>query len=569
MKLQYNIFKKFVLTMVGLALLVSCSEDYLEVNPTATLSPNVLSNTEGLDALLLAAYAALDGRTGGITNQGWQSDHTNWLYGEIASDNALKGSSIGDQPDMNLVEQGNMSPSSSYMDALWGSVYEGVARANSVLQILETTEGLSDEDRKRIEGEARFLRAHYHHYGRRFFGNVPYVDETVTDFRVPNDRDIFADIQADYQFAIDNLPINPTQIGRAHISAAQASLAKLHMDEGNFPEAKPLLDAIINSGRYRLFDNYWDNFVLDNETAVTNTESIFQIQALGRQGQLNGRIVMGIAQLHGCCGFIQPSQNLVNAHKTDDNGLPMLDTYNDVDLPNDQGIATTEPFTPPSDNLDPRLDYTVARRGIPFLDFNIGLLPGDTNLFPGRAYVVDQVTYGPYRAKKMMPTKAEVDGGITFLGSGSVNYSIHRYADILLLRAEVAVEEDDLDTALDLVNRIRNRAKTSEVVRFSDGTPAANYVIEPYSSFPNKDYARKAVRFERRLELALEGFRWFDLVRWGVAEETILEYFRTEDRPLLSALGTYTSDYMPIPSNQIDITRDDDGNPTLIQNSGY
>ena len=133
----------------------------------------------------------------------------------------------------------------------------------------------------------------------------------------------------------------------------------------------------------------------------------------------------------------------------------------------------------------------------------------------------------------------------------------------------MAIEENDLATALSLVNQIRNRAKNSEVIRFQDGTPAANYVIEPYAFFPSQEFARKAVRFERRLELALEGFRWYDLVRWGIAEETMLEYFATEGRPLLTAFGKYTSDYMPIPSNQIDITRDDEGNPTLIQNSGY
>jgi hypothetical protein len=568
MRKYNNILKKLSLIAFAFMYLLGCSEDYLEVNPTGTLSPNVLATTEGLDALLLAAYAGLDGHTGGVTNLGWQNDHTNWLYGEVASDNALKGSSIGDQPDMNLVEQGQMSPDNPYMDALWGSIYEGITRSNSVLQTLSIAENLSDVDQKRIAGEARFLRGHYHHYGRRYFNRIPYIDETVTDFRVPNDRDIFSDIEADYKFAIENLPIDPTQVGRAHISAAQASLAKLYMDEGDFANAKPLLDAIINSGRYRLFDNYNDNFVMDNEKALTNTEFIFQIQSLSRQGELNGRLVNGIAQLHGCCGFLQPSQNLVNAHKTDENGLPLLDSYNEMDLGNDQGIETTDAFTPPTDNLDPRLDYTVARRGIPFLDFDINLIPGDANLFPGKDFVVDQVTYGPYRAKKFLPTKVEVESG-AFLGVSSINYSVHRYADILLLRAEVAVEENDLGTALDMVNQIRNRAKNGEVIRFADGIPSANYVIEPYTSFPNQDFARKAVRFERRLELALEGFRWFDLVRWGIAEETILEYFNTEGRPLLTALGTYTSDYMPIPSNQIDISRDDDGNPTLVQNPGY
>ena len=555
--------------------MLGCSDEKLDVAPKGTLNPEVLNNLEGLEALLLATYGALDGFTGSITQEGWENDHNNWLYAEIISDNALKGSSVGDQVDMNLLEQGEMTPDGSYMNDLWASIYEGVARANTVLQVLAITEDLSDADRSRIEAEARFLRAHFYHYGRRYWNRIPWIDENVQDFRVPNDRDIFPNIETDYQFAVDNLPLEPPVVGKAHRSAAQASLAKLYMDENDFAAAKPLLDAIINSGRYILFPNYNDNFVTDFEQFITGTEFIFQIQALPVEGEHIGRIVIGIAQLgpEFCCGFYQPSQNLVNAYKTDANGLPLLDTFNDVDLPNDQGIESNESFTPPTNNLDPRLDWTVARRGIPFIDWEIGILPdgpgGDKRLFPGKAFVIDQNTYGPYRLKKFQITSAQEESGAFFRGHSPINSSVHRYADILLLRAEVAVEENDLATALNLVNQVRDRAKNGEVVRFADGSPAANYVIEPYPGFPDQEFARKAVRFERRLELALEGFRWYDLVRWGIAQDTMLEYFRTEDRPLLTAFGTFTSDYLPIPSSQIDLTRDDNGNPTLTQNTGY
>lgn len=560
-----------ILSLIGV---LGCGEDYLDIKPTASFNESVLNNQEGLDALLLAAYAAMDGTSGGSTTNGWRNDYTNWLYGEIASDNALKGSSIIDQAAMNSIEDWTIIPDNGYLSPLWASVYEGVSRSNAVLRILPNAEGLTDENRKRIEGEARFLRGFFHHWGRRYFNRIPYIDENTVDFRVPNDRDIFADIQADFQFAIDNLPDDPTDVGRAHVNAARASLAKLHLDDGDYSAAKPLLDAIINSGRYLLFPNYNDNFIESNEQAVTATEKIFQIQAIGQRiedNYLDGRLVNGIAQLHGCCGFLQPSQNLVNAHKTDVNGLPLLDTFNDVDLANDQGIETNEPFTPATDNLDPRLDFTVGRRGIPYLDFDIQQfsgLPGDKNIFPGKLFVVDQVTYGPYRAKKFLPTQADIDAGTTFLGVSNVNYSIHRYADILLLRAEVAVEENDLATALMYVNMVRNRAKGGEVVRFEDGTPAANYVVEPYTVFADQDFARKAVRHERRIELALEGHRWYDLVRWGIAETVMNEYFATEDRPLLDG-KSYRSDFLPIPGSEIDQTRDDNGEPTLIQNPEY
>lgn len=562
-----------ILLSIGFVFLFGCADDFVDLAPKGSLNFGVLNNLEGLDALLLAGYSAIDGHTSGVTNLGWQNDHNNWLYGEIISDNALKGTSIGDQPEMNLIEQGKISASSGYMLALWGSVYEGITRANGVLQVLALTEGLSDADRSRIEGEALFLRAHFYHYGRRYFDKIPYFDETLSDFKIPNDKDIFPNIESDYKEAIDLLPMDPTEVGRAHRSAAQASLAKLYLDDSRFSEAKPLLDAIMNSGRYELFDNYNDNFLGTNENQTTDTEFIFQIQSIGREGVFQGKLVNGIAQLHGCCGFYQPSQNLVNAHKTDNDGLPLLDTFNDVDLGNDQGIASSEPFTPPTDNLDPRIDYTVARRGIPFIDYEINILPpgpgGDLRLFPGQEYVVDQVTYGPYRVKKFQPTSADVEEGNSWLGVSNINYSIHRYADILLLRAEVAVEENDLETALDIVNQVRNRAKNGEKVTFADGSLAANYVIEPYRSFPSQEYARKAVRHERRLELALEGFRWYDLVRWGISEATMIDYFATENRPLLTANGTFTSNFMPIPESEIDLTRDEDGNPTLTQNPGY
>lgn len=572
---SYIYISTLLVAIVSLAT-SGCKEDFLELTPTGALNPAILNNKEGLDALLLGTYSGLDGtfEDGGVTGFGWQNDHTNWLYGEVRADNALKGTSIGDQPNMNPIEQGNMTAENDFFRTLWASVYAGVSRANSVLLILMDTQGLTDEDASRITAEARFLRAHFHHLGRRYFGNLPYIDEITEDFRVPNSTDISSNIQADYEFAIANLPVDPLEAGRAHVSAAQASLAKLHLDNGDYAAAEPLLDDIINSGRYLLFPNYNDNFISATEDATTATERIFDIQSLGeRRGGsgLDGRLVNGIAQLHGCCGFLNPSQSLVNAHKTDANGLPLLDTFNDVDLANDQGVATADPFTPPTDNLDPRVDWTVGRRGIPYLGFDINLIPGDPDLFPGQDFIVDQVTYGPYRAKKFIPDEAEVSAasGGSFLGASDKNYSIHRYADILLLRAETAVEAGDLSMALDLVNQVRDRAKNSEVVRFADGTPAANYTIEPYATFPDQVFARKAVRHERRLELALEGQRWFDLVRWGVAQETMMDYFATEDRPLLTEFGTFISDFLPIPGSEIDVTRDDAGNPTLTQNPGF
>lgn len=544
----------------------SCQKSFLDVTPQASLTGQLLANKSGLDKLLVAAYAALDGCTIGETTVAWRSSFANWLYGDVASDNALKGSEITDQPEMNPIEYWrDLTPDNTYMTTLWRAVYEGVARANSVLQVLKLAKNLNTTDANRIKGEALFLRAHYYFLGKRYFNMLPYIDENVTDFRIPNDKDIWPNIEKDFLDAISLLPLEPASPGSAHLNAAKAGLAKAYLFEKKYDLAKPLLDDIINSKRYILWPNFYDNWNTANEGKTTNTEAIFQIQnSLNDAGvRENGKTLYlsGIAQIQGCCGFNQPSQDLVNSFKTDASGLPMLDTYSNTDLPSDDGLKSSDPFTPPTNSLDPRLDHTVGRRGIPYLDFGI---------FPGADWVVDQTTYGPYRLKKGQSTSAQE--AVTGVNSRTtVNYNIYRFADILLMRAEVAVELNDLPTALILVNKIRERARTGEVVKFSNGTPAANYNIKPYLVFPSQDYARKAVRFERRLELAMEGDRLYDLIRWGVLKEVLTKYFINEGkrRPLMRASAQYKADYLPIPTTEIDLSRDDKGNPTLKQNPNY
>lgn len=553
-------------SLILIILASACQESFLEVPPQASLTNQLLANQKGLDKLLVSAYAALDGCTIGETTVAWRSSFANWLYGDVASDNALKGSEITDQPEMNPVEYWrDLTPDNTYMTTLWRAVYEGVARANTVLQVLKLAKDVNSGTANRIKGEALFLRGWYYFLGKRYFNKLPYIDENVTDFRVPNDKDIWPNIEKDFQDAISLLPVEPAFPGSAHLNAARAALARTYLFQKKYDLAKTLLDDIINSKRYKLWPDFYDNWNTAYEGKTTDTEAVFQIQNSLNDagGKENGKTLYlsGIAQIHGCCGFNQPSQDLVNSFKTDVAGLPMLDTYSEEDLPSDDGLQTSDPFTPPANNLDPRLDHTVGRRGIPYLDFGV---------FPGAKWVVDPVTYGPYRLKKGMSTSAQQ--AVTGMNSRTtVNYNICRYADILLMRAEVAVELKDLPKALSLVNEIRIRARDGARVTFPDGKPAANYKIEPYPAFPNQDYARKAVRFERRLELAMEGDRLYDLVRWGVLKEVLTKYFAREGRkrPLMRSSAQYKADYLPIPTTEIDLSRDDNGKPTLTQNPNY
>jgi hypothetical protein len=320
-------------------------------------------------------------------------------------------------------------------------------------------------------------------------------------------------------------------------------------------------------------DNYHDSF---KATSNNNAESIFEIQYSvndGAPGGENGNIGSTLNYPYGgggvttCCGFFQPSQNLVNAFKTDANGLPLLDTFNDSDVTNDQGIESSNPaFTPYAGTLDPRLDWTVGRRGIPYLDWGV---------HPGKSYVRDQAYGGPYSPKKHVMYRSDV-GTNTFAGNPRLNannYRMIRYSHVILWLAEIAVEQNDLVAAVGYVNQIRARAaKPAGFVKKADGTPAANYLIGLYVSFPDQATARKAVQFEERLEFGMEGHRRFDLVRWGIASQTLNAYYAVEGNKRTYLKGvTFIQgrhEYFPIPIQEI-LNSQVDGKPTLTQNPGY
>jgi hypothetical protein len=248
----------------------------------------------------------------------------------------------------------------------------------------------------------------------------------------------------------------------------------------------------------------------------------------------------------------------------DASGLPFLTNWFEKNVKNDQGIKSTEPFTPETDPLDARLDWTVGRRGIPYLDWGP---------HPGSSWIRDQSNGGPFAPKKFIYYKSQekkfTDASYWTAGVVATNYEIIRFADVLLMAAEAEVEVGSLDKAKNLVNMVRARAANpAGWVKKEDGSPAANYNVALYPSFASQEDARTAVRFERRLELAMEGHRFFDLVRWGIAAETLNAYIGRE-KTRRSYLGTAVftkgkNEYYPIPQEQIDLTRG-----ALVQNPGY
>lgn len=562
--------KIFLYVLAFFALTLSCSDDFTIQPATGSLTDEAIANATGVDLLLTGAYSALDGVRLNQTGNGFSYSPDNWWL-DVMSDDAHKGSTDSDQVELFQLETYDIQTSNPYVLGKWLSLYAGVNRSNAVIALIAT---ITEGDFTAKIAEARFLRGYFNFELQKMYGNPSYISEenyAATEFNQPNTGPIWDQVEADLQFAVDNLPATQAEPGRPTSWTAKAFLGKAHLYQAEWANALTQLQDVINNGPYSLNTEFLDNFTAAGENAG---ESIFAIQFATDGGQsLNGNIggtlnFPGGGPFESCCGFYQPTQDLVNAYQTDGAGLPLLDTFNQTDVDNDQGIASDDPFTPHAGPLDPRLDYTVGRRGVDYNGFGtmvgadwIRALPSDVS--------------GPYLPKKNIYQADELGAN---QGTGAwgqqhsgINYNVMRYADVLLMAAEAAVESTgDLATALDYVNQVRNRAKNmSYVLNEAGDANAANYEIEPYAAFADVDFARQAVRFERRLELSMEGHRLFDLRRWGVTESVINTYVTSEDRTIPNfdqKVNTYQAflDLLPIPVNAIDLS----GN-VLSQNPGY
>ncbi|NBA85868.1 RagB/SusD family nutrient uptake outer membrane protein [Emticicia sp. CRIBPO] len=586
--------KKILIIIVLIGFSFSCSDDFFDVKPQGRASIEQLSNKNGVNALLIGAYSLMDGVGSG--NTGRTSTISNYVFGGISSDDAVKGTDAGDQPEQSFIEQYNWLADNTYFLGKWWHHYDAVARANEVIQIVSSAavKDMTDAEKTQVIAEARFLRGHNHFEAKKVWNNVPYIDEKIyvaadpNSTKIPNTTDIWANIEADFDFAAKNLPAVQSQKGRATQWAAKTYLAKTLLFQKKWAAAKTLLEDVYKNSGKKLVANYHDNY---RTAGNNNTESIFEVQfsvndgTNGNNGNAGDNLnwpYSSTAPGRGCCGFYQPSHNLVNAFKTE-NGLPMigdavdgsLDTYNKVDLPNDQGITAATAFTlDKTVPVDPRLDWTVGRRGVNFLDW--GPMPGST-------WIRDQVYAGPFTGKKWMYYAGE-EGSTTHSTSRrnvNNNFRLLKLSHVILWLAECEAELGNLAAAETYVNLIRNRAKTGSVQDAS-----VTYVVEPYpaGTFAAKgaNYAKNAVHMEQRLEFAMEGHRFFDLVRWGIAEKVLNKYIAEESvqgtEPSGRKFGkrgymagkTFTAknNYYPLPQDEI-LNSQKDGKPTLVQNPGY
>ena len=592
--MNYGARKRVILGVAALTVsagvIVGCKNFLTDAAvPQGTLDAGTLANKAGVEGTLMAAYRQLDFTNG--VGGAWGSAASNWIWGSITSDDAYKGSEATDQPNLDPIEfyQWSAPGVESELNDKWRAMYEGIVRSNAAINLLKKVVAdkpaeIAAADAKSIEGEALFLRAHYHFEAWRMWGNIPYYREGDTDFSKANitKAQAAAEIIKDLDAAIALLPATPRNGDKARVTSwtAKAYKGRVQMYNGEFANALATLRDVKNAGPYALeqsYDRVWTGF-----SAFENgKETILAYQASANDGEPNGNNANFGERLtfphsgspFGCCGFHQPSQNLVNFFVTDaTTGLPASQT-------NANWNASSANFTAGSATpVDPRLDYTVGRDGVPYKDWG-----------PHTADWIRSPTYGGvYSNKKNVHEKSS--GAVSAVGwnntqLNSVNIHIFRYADLLLLLAEAEVEVGVLENARAIVNQIRTRAgvlvqgpgadAATIAVPITDPRVAAyaNYKIGLYTApWTSQTVARNAVRDERRLELAMEGQRFFDLRRWGTAETVLNAYIAVEKtrRLQLGGAAAYTSRHQlfPIPNIQIQLSKGGKGGG-LAQNTGW
>lgn len=590
---------------VSMLLLAGCSGDFLNVRPVGSVDEGTLSDREGTEMLVVGMYASL------LNNNYFYATLTNWPYGDVMGGGANKGSTFNDQSDFTNLETYGITSDNGYLRGKWASVYNGVFRANNLMSVAD---GIAEELREvpgqekdyhtEVMAQARFFRGLWHFEGVKVFGAaIPYVGseafaESVNPLVSNVDESgnyiyIWDRIIEDLEYAYQNLPeVWSTDKGKINKWAAAALLAKVKMyrpspyngtnQTGDFwTEVKALLEDILENGKdnngtkYRLADTYEMLFTA-GESDWTG-ESVFDIQLSVSGTQTNTNLMYGSSHIGmtgalgtGGWGFFQPSYDMVNSHVTDENGLPYLDAqYREIDPLT--VMVSNVPQTDLTVFTDPRIDISVGRFGVPYWDWSI----------PTRidGWIRDVGNGGVYLNKKSIPKKAD-KGSLsvtTSTGSTAKNYHYIRFADVLLWYAEALIETGEHEKAGDYINRIRERAsrsfvraadpetmeETTSAFVFEDKVSgevlenaAGNYRIGlyPAARFATKEGALEALRFERKLEFALEGHLWFDLCRWGIVGEVLRDYVQYEKNHLVKFQSVVYNDKwvtLPIPENEI------------------
>lgn len=579
-----NNIKELVIIAIAFMTL-GCADDFLDYEPEGVLSNENIATAENAEALVVAAYAGIanDEMVGPLTNM--------WVYGSVRSDDAYKGG--GGRSDVEIIdqyEQYNLTQAdASTVDMgprTWTNFYKAISRANFALRVINEIPEDEYPEKVTRQAELRFLRAHSHFMLKVLFKKIPYITEELSQeeiLEVSNDVDndaLWNTIADDFLFAYNNLPQSQDEVGRADRNSAAAYLSKLRLYQA-YEQNENHQVTDINMTRLQEVIDYADEVTGGLEADFGNNfldgfdngvESIWAAQFSVNDGTTVGRasFVTGLNSphgnsLYGCCGFHLASQNMVNAFKTDASGLPQLDSFNNESIYNsidENGEASLQTGI----TLDPRIDHTVGIPGRPFKYRNTVNSSGD--MVYNFSWARDPGVYGYFgnmKEQQAPDCSCFVKEG-PFIGT-SKNIDFIRYADVLLFKAEALIQLGQVDAGVDIINQVRTRAAAS-TQRPLDAGATNLYNLGTYPMGLSQQEALKALKFERRLEFAMEGHRFFDLVRWGEAEQVLNAYLAREStrRDFLSN-ANFTAgrdEYYPIPQREIDFT-----GGLYVQNPGY
>lgn len=553
---------------VALTLLTTGCDSFLdEQKPQGTLDQEQVLDPQYIDNLVISAYAVW------ISAEDINSSFSMWNF-DVRSDDAYKGGNGTEDGDVFHaleVSQGVMTTNWNISD-MWQRLYNAISRANSALEVLVSMDSRSYPLRDTRIAEMRFLRAHGHFLLKRLYKNIPFaVDENLTpqeynnleNTKYSNDEG-WQLIIDDFKYAFDNLPVVQQEVGRPNRAAAAAYLAKTYLYKA-YRQDDPDTHLVTSIDRDDLLNvvKYTDATILgasgcDLESDFHNNfrpepqyengkESIWAMQYSFNDGTTHGNcnwsyglIVPNIPGVtDGGCDFYKPSQNLVNAFKTDQNGLPMLDNFNSKD------------YDMSSDYADPRLFLTVGMPGTPYM-FNKNYMMDKSAVWSR-----SNGLYGYY-----VSLKHNVDPDGEYLVKGSwwgspMNRIVLRYADVMLMRAEALAQlNQGLTEAMNIVNSLRNRARQStQMISDYEQLYGVRFNVRPYTGSYSRDEVLKIVKHERRVEMAMESERFFDLVRWGEASDVLNRYYADEaDNCAIYSGASFTAnknEYIPIPFSQI------------------
>ena len=559
---------QYILVAVSLFSVTSC-DSFIEVEPEGVIDEQLAM--ENPDKMVTAAYSML--------GDCWYTYPFNlWPYGDVASDDCLKGGSGTTDTGYHPMEiWSTLTSTPGEFDELWYRLYCAISRCNRALvSVAEYGEDkLGAETAKQRDAEVRFLRAHFYFKLLTMFRQIPWIDEEVyknnAQEQTRNDEftyeQLFQKIIDDFKVAYDVLPAEQQDGGRVNKIAAASYLAKCyltlawgdgyeatngvsHINQDYMNKVVEYTD-VVKSSKYGYLEDFGDIFLPEYKNSK---ESIFAVQCSDYK---DDNTTFGRANwsnmLNGCwgiwsCGwdFHKPSQNLVSAFKTKD-GLPDFDNFDKtIDYPIN-GVPTAQKW-------DPRLFHTVGMPTFPYKYEESYTLTKDNSRTPN--------TYGYYTSLKEVPQRSKGETYNSPWQAFDMNDYVFRYSDVMLMRAEALIEIGQLGEARTIINDIRQRAKNSVAKHIQYAADQCEIALYPDTYFKDKETARKCLQWERRLELAMENGRYFDLRRWGIASKTLNAYFETEKNDVYDGQtyaqylrdAHYTpgkNEFYPVPYNQL------------------